>query len=1419
MKRIKEIIALSLGACALVGLASCSDDVSTSSSNVNNETTEEVPSGIVTGKETNTGSSTFDTTTIDSHQHIYTHVDSLAPLCGVEGNKEYYYCESCGEYFDKNKNEVTLEELTIPALEHTFDDVTYTWSSDNSTCTAKRVCEKCNYTEIETVDVNISIEKSTCNKKGIKIYTADFSKTAFETQTKELEISTIDHIEGTQVKENIVESTFDSEGSYDLVTYCTECGSELSREKVITSKLIPKQISDYHDEFISIVYDGMVFKKSNGEDFFSLHNYFGQKDSIVIPNVILYEGVQFPVERITSIGTSNKVKNIDVPSSVKRIEEFAFKNVETLESITLNEGLEFIGTYAFENTSLKSIVIPKTVKEIKPLAFKNLKTLESVTLNEGLEFLGQSAFKNTAIKKIVLPSSIKTIEEAVFSGCLNLKEVVFNDGITYISNQMFYDCTSLNKVTLPKGLTTISSLAFAYCGIEEIELPEGIISYYNAFSGCKNLKKIILPNGIKSISSSAFSNCTSLEEVVFPEGLETIGESAFLGCERLKNVSLPLGLKTISSYAFYKCKSLDTIDLPATLEKIDSHAFEYTNLFIFIPDTVKTISVYAFYNIRLIYTNALKKNAGWTSSFTNLKSVAYGVEKDECVLIDDMVFMIDKEEGNASFFDCFNEYESITIPSKVSFDNTEYSVTKIYKKYFYENKTIKEVLLPDTVVSFDDYTFYRCDKLETILLPASVRDLGRGFLSASDNIKSIDIPEGVTIIQDYCFNSCDSLEKVTLPSTLLEIESYSFYNSNLKSIIIPNSVNFIDKTAFQYCYKLVEVYNLSNVKLDTSYKLMENNIIYNTSLDVESKINYDSNGFLYVYNDNVCHLVDYIGKEEKIVLPDSISLDSKVFNEYDIHKYAFSKNKYLKSITIPGFVKNIGDYAFFYCDSLVEVNIKDGVESLKEGAFYYCTSIKEIILPNSIIEMGNGAFCDCSSLESITLSDNIPVIGLNAFYACESLKNINFPNALKEIGKNAFLECYSLSKVELPNQLTSIGEAAFSWCGSITSIVIPSSVKNIGPRAFWHTEELEELIISEGVERIDNGAFSYCRRLMSVTIPSTVIYMGDSIFEKCYRLVEIYNLGVDNQTLLGGNVIKVHTSKDEASAIVIDEDGFIFGYDGNNGYLYGYIGKEIFITLPEFFIYNGEKISSYGIVANAFTRPSTTKYLRTGIYSGKNSLVSIVIPSNVTSIAVDAFADSESLAEIYNLSSCEIEYSGFIVASIYIHKSLDEKSNIVVDSNGFVFWVIDSYCRLIKYIGNDHDLILPNRVIYNGKQYFEYTISDYAFAGRDDITSIRISSSVKSLSDFVFGYCSNLEYVILPKKIGFESRLAYCKYHTTKIYYLGTSDEFISNMKTSSADYIPTDVYYFTYNKDEESRTGKWWYYDTDSFTIIEKVI
>ncbi|SHE65934.1 leucine-rich repeat domain-containing protein [Chryseobacterium vrystaatense] len=120
--------------------------------------------------------------------------------------------------------------------------------------------------------------------------------------------------------------------------------------------------------------------------------------------------------------------SLSIPKNVKKIERIAFQysgmNYQITE-VNFNEGLENIGTGAFQGQNIKKIKTPSTLKFISDVAFNaqensvnGTDSLEEIVLNEGLISIGASAFycqRATAIERLYIPKSVKSVGENAFN--------------------------------------------------------------------------------------------------------------------------------------------------------------------------------------------------------------------------------------------------------------------------------------------------------------------------------------------------------------------------------------------------------------------------------------------------------------------------------------------------------------------------------------------------------------------------------------------------------------------------------------------------------------------------------------------------------------------------------------------------------------------------------------------------------------------------------------------------------------------------------------------------------------------------------------------------------------------------------------------------------------------------------------------
>lgn len=174
-----------------------------------------------------------------------------------------------------------------------------------------------------------------------------------------------------------------------------------------------------------------------------------------------------------------------IPSSVKRIEKYAFNRNRLLEYVDGGEGLESIGDMSFMNcTSLKKFSFGPNLKRIGEYVFMNTQ-LTKILLPEGLKYVGSRAFDTANLKDdgeishitpdkmydIHLPVSLKEIGRAAFCNAANIytKEANLNAvraGIRSSGASLGHGCDfwklhidGLQPIVMPKEVDSINVIA------------------------------------------------------------------------------------------------------------------------------------------------------------------------------------------------------------------------------------------------------------------------------------------------------------------------------------------------------------------------------------------------------------------------------------------------------------------------------------------------------------------------------------------------------------------------------------------------------------------------------------------------------------------------------------------------------------------------------------------------------------------------------------------------------------------------------------------------------------------------------------------------------------------------------------------------------------------------------------------------
>ncbi len=714
---------------------------------------------------------------------------------------------------------------------------------------------------------------------------------------------------------------------------------------------------------------------------------------------------------------------------------------------------------------------------------------------------------------------------------------------------------------------------------------------------------------VKEIADNVFSNVSYIKKVELTDVIKKIGANAFRGCVGLESIIIPSYVTVIGDNAFADC-----------------------------PDTG-------------IYCKAERRPDTWSETWAPADAyVLWGYS-----------WMMFKSNDSGYSFTQNGMGENVAIPR-------EYNgkpVTEI-SSVGYPQKTLKKVIIPDTVKLIGQKAFEGCTALKEIVIPDSVEGIGQS-----------------------AFYGCTALRTVILGenSSLRYISKWAFYECTaLTSFTVTKNVTSISENAFLSCEKLVEVINKSSLTFTlgadtngciTKYALK----VHSGSSEIANK-----NGYQFYTHNGKNYLLGYVGDQTALSLPVSYNGTS-----YEIYKYAFYENPEIIGIDIPNGVTRIGKYAFYICPSLTDVTVSSDVEAIEEYAFYSCKVLKTLDLPESgkLKNIGGYAFYGCVKLADIALPDSITHIESAAFTDTSHYNNTsNWVNGFLYIGKHLIKAEASkvIHFIDIKEGTLSVAAGAMSGCNLVVRVKVPESVKHIGSSAFSNCNKLVEVI---NKSTLDITKDSYGLKAFVVHPESSKIaFINDYMF-----------FTSDGVSYLIG-----YTGAD--TELTLPED---FNGEGYEIYKYAFYERADLtkVIIPNNVTVIGEKAfyNCEGIIE--ITIPDSVTAIGDRAFYSCDNLKKVTVGIGVKSIENAAFMGCSTLQGVYisDISKwCEIEFGNCYSNPIFFAKNLYLNGVLVTElkiPSGVTHISSNAFynCTSIQYV------YIPTSVT---------NIGEYAFYGHTD---------------------------------------------------------------------------------------------------------
>ena len=413
------------------------------------------------------------------------------------------------------------------------------------------------------------------------------------------------------------------------------------------------------------------------------------------------------------------------------------------------------------------------------------------------------------------------------------------------------------------------------------------------------------------------------------------------------------------------------------------------------------------------------------------------------------------------------------------------------------DKNTKTLTISGTGVIDDrDDDFPSDSSIASLIIEEGITGIGDWMFFECKNLKNIVIPDSLVSISSHAFidskyyndDSNWQDNQLYINNALIDVKSDGIGSD----FVIKDGTSVVGDSALAYL-DITSVYIPKSVKGITGKTFFCCNYLKTIDVDPNNRYYTSDNGVLFSKDKTM--LVGYpkSAENEFYRIPNGVK---------KIGKYAFCDSTNLLNLDIPNGVEIIEESALDGCNSLTSIVIPNSVTHIDGGAFYGCSNLNKIDMSSNIESVEHGAFENTAYYDNKSNWKNgVLYIGPVLIKASDDLEGVyRIKDSTRVIAASAFCNCGVLDGIYIPDGVVAINDGAFDNCSSIRDITIPATVTTIGKGAFQSTDLL--VVYIQGTN-VTVGDFAFYDSGNTVVFCHSTTQFGDYNYINKYYIDKV----------------------------------------------------------------------------------------------------------------------------------------------------------------------------------------------------------------------------------------------------------------------------------------------------------------------------